>query len=51
MAPGDARVHALLGEALIRLGLPEEGAGALRRSLAIDPAQKSVRRRLDEVGG
>jgi len=51
MAPGDARVHALLGEVLIRLGLPEEGAGALRRSLAIDPAQESVRRRLDEAGG
>ncbi len=51
LAPRDARAQTLLGEVYLRLGRTEEAIRALRRSLAIDPGQDGVRRRLAEIGG
>ncbi len=45
------RVHNSLGEAYLRLGLKPQAAQAFRRSLAIDPRQDAVRRRLAGAGG
>jgi tetratricopeptide (TPR) repeat protein len=51
-AGGDiARVYRSLGEVYLARGLRREAAGAFRRSLALDPKQDDVRRRLEEAGG
>jgi len=44
------RVYNSLGEIYLRRGLKEQAAGAYRRSLAIEPGQEEIRRRLADIG-
>lgn len=49
--PDIARIHNSLGEVYLRRGLTREAEQAFRRSLALEPGQDSVRRRLSALGG